>query len=187
MSVGMDRIQVNQVAGDALEWLPGIGPATAKKIMDARPIKTVVELEQIIPPSAWLKIQDAGLEFGFDADIETPAAAETEVVVVVGAEPELTIVSEDAPPMTLRRVMPGGQLKTNGRYLCLWNVCWFPDGQAVGPNDDLLQSQVAGRLRNRHNITVQFAHYGASVVVDVGGAPKPLVMFEVVQEEGDAP
>lgn len=184
MSVGMDRIQVNQVVGDVLEWLPGIGPATAKKIIEARPIETAAELEQIIPPSAWLKIQDAGLEFGFDADIETPAPAETEVVVV-GAEPELTIVGEDAPPMTLRRVMPGGQLKTNGHYLCVWNVCWFPDGQAVGPNDANLQSQIAGRLRDRHGIVIEFAHYGASVVVEAGGAPKPLVMFEVVQEEGD--
>lgn len=182
----MDVMQINLCSQEQLEWLPGIGPATAKKIIEARPFETVTDLERIVPPSAWLKIQEAGIEFTFGTDGEETLSDKPAEVVVVEAEPQLTVISDDAPPMTLRRVMPGGQLKPNGHYLCLWNVCWFPDGQAVGPNDALLQSQVAGKLRDRHNITVRFAHYGASVVVVIGGAPKPLVMFEVIQEEDDA-
>jgi len=98
----MKTIQINQCTQEELEWLPGVGPATAKKIIEARPIEAKTALEQIVPPSAWLKIEKAEVEFAFGTDGEEPEEAPPPPVVEK-APPEPPIILQEPEPMTLRR------------------------------------------------------------------------------------
>jgi len=76
-------MNVNEASQEELESLPGVGPATAEKLMKARPIADRKELEGVIPPSAWLKIQEEGVEFAFGAADRDPPDNE-----VRGPQPE---------------------------------------------------------------------------------------------------
>lgn len=213
----MKTIQINTCTQEELEWLPGVGPATAKKIIEARPIEAKTELEQIVPPSAWLKIQEAEVEFAFEDG--TLKDADGEVGILELAEAELSeeeiailkerweeawaasapppgqsipilfeppIILQEPEPLTLRRVLPGQELKSGAEYLCIWNMRWAPDGQAVMPADAPTQLEIEGWF-NEHNMSVAFAHYGASVrLYTRNRGLVPLVLFEIIKEIEDA-
>lgn len=53
-------ININTAASAELEALPGIGPVTAKKVIDARPYSTVDELltKKVVSQSVFAKIKD---------------------------------------------------------------------------------------------------------------------------------
>lgn len=181
-------IQVNQCAQEELEWLPGVGAKTARKIIAARPVKDTAQLEQLIPPSAWLKIQEAGAEFGFeekaDGDehltVEKLEAALTAALTPV--EPPITLLQKPQA-LTLRRVMPGQALQRDSNYLCLWNVRWGPAGEAVRPQDAAIQVEIETKLR-QHGVGVMFAHYAASVRVATDSYGQvPVLLFEIILEE----
>jgi len=200
----MKIIQINQCTQEDLEWLPGVGPATAKKVIEARPVQDIGELQELIPPSAWLKVQEAGAEFGF-GDGESKEApkgvlelgksslseeeikalretwAETYGALIPG-EPPITLLQEPRP-LTLRRVMPGQELRPGASYICIWNMQWGPGGEAYVPRDAAVQVEVETKLK-QYNIDIQFSHYAASVRVQTDSyGPVPLVLFEIIEEE----
>ena len=186
----MKTIQINQCTQEDLEWLPGVGAATAKKIIEARPIEAKTDLEQIVPPSAWLKIQEAGVEFGFGdgAGDEAPTVEELEAALtkaLTPVQPPITLLQEPRP-LTLRRVMPGQELKSGASYMCIWNVAWGPGGETFLPADAPTQAEIAGWFEN-HGMNIRFAHYGASVRVRTKNRGLvPLVLFEIIEEIKDA-
>lgn len=176
----MKTIQINQCTQEELEWLPGVGPATAKKIIEARPIEAKTALEQIVPPSAWLKIEGASVEFDFGADGAEPEAAPTPEPVVVKAEP--AIILQEPEPITLRRILAGQELTRGGSLFCIWNMRWAPDGQAVTPADAPIQKEITEQLA-KYDISIAFAHYGASVRVHTPSRGLvPLVLFEIIKD-----
>ena len=182
----MKTIQINQCTQEDLEWLPGVGAATAKKIIEARPIEAKTDLEQVVPPSAWLKIQEAGVEFEFGGGKpEEPTLEEVEAALEKALTPiqaPITLLQEPMP-LTLRRVMPGQELKAGASYMCIWNVAWGPGGEAFLPADAPTQAEI-GAWFQAHNMDIQFAHYGASVRVHTKNrGPVPLVLFEIIPEE----
>ena len=214
----MKTIQINQCTQEELEWLPGVGPATAKKIVEARPIEEETELEQIVPPSAWLKIQEAGVEFEFGDGVLKDAEAQAGILKLVEAklseeeiatlkerwkeawiastpspwqgipvlsEPPITLLQEPEP-LTLRRVLPGQALKAGASYLCIWNMRWAPDGQAVTPADAPIQKEITEQLA-KYGISIAFVHYGASVRVHTPSRGRvPLVLFEIIRDTEEA-
>ena len=229
----MKTIEINRCTQEELEWLPGVGPATAEKIIKARPIEAVTELEQLVPPSAWLKIQEAEAEFAFGVDGEEPLTEEekalmseerqkmvealqaaleipgnltadkvvqikakwqelwpeiswSEIPILKGLPEEPPIILQEPEPMTLRRVLPGQELKVGAEYLCIWNMQWGPDGQAVMPTDAPTQLEIEGWF-NEHDMGITFAHYGASVrLYTRNRGLVPLVLFEIVKEKEEA-
>lgn len=185
----MKTIQINTCTQEDLEWLPGVGAATAKKIIEARPIEARKDLEQVVPPSAWLKIQEAAVEFAFeDGKPEEPTLEEVEAALakaLTPVQPPITLLQEPQP-LTLRRVMPGQELKAEASYLCVWNVCWGPGGEAFMPADEPTQAEIQAWFQ-AHNMDIRFAHYGASVRVHTTNrGPVPLVLFEIIEEIQDA-
>jgi len=159
----MKTIQINTCTQEELEWLPGVGPATARKIVEARPIEAETELELIVPPSAWLKIQEAEVEFAFGTDGEEPS---DEASTIEELEAALTgtlipvappIILQEPEPMTLRRVLPGQELKAGADYLCIWNMRWAADGQAHIPADVPTQVEIETQLK-KYDISIGFAH-----------------------------
>jgi len=200
----MKTIQINTCTQEELEWLPGVGVKTAKKIVEARPIEAVTELEQIVPPSAWLKIQEAEVEFAFgDGKPKEPLKSvpkldefsENEIkfykevlaegYVAAMSEP-LVILLQEPEPMTLRRVLPGQELKQEADYLCIWNMRWAADGQAHIPADAPTQVEIETWFKD-HHMGLTFAHYGASVQLYTRNRGLvPLVLFEIIKETENA-
>jgi hypothetical protein len=198
----MKTICINQCTQEDLEWLPGVGPATAKKVIEARPIQDIGALQGLIPPSAWLKIQEAGVEFAFeDGQPEEPPKgvlqlaklsdeqiealkekwAETYGALAIISEPPI-VMQQESQPITLRRVMPGQQLKSGASYICIWNMRWGPQGEAVTPRDSAVQVEVETKLL-QYSVGIQFAHYAPSVRVRTHSyGPIPLVLFEIIEE-----
>lgn len=156
----MKTIQINQCTQEDLEWLPGVGAATAEKIIEARPIEARTDLEQVVPPSAWLKIQDAAVEFDFsDGRPDEPTLEEVEAALekaLTPVQPPVTLLQEPQP-LTLRRVMPGQELKPGASYLCIWNVTWGPGGEAYLPADVPTQAEIQAWFE-AHNMDIQFAY-----------------------------
>lgn len=56
----LERISVNNASGEDLEALPGIGPVTAKKIIDNRPYGSLEELlsKKVLSRSLYEKLKD---------------------------------------------------------------------------------------------------------------------------------
>ena len=221
----MKTIQINQCTQEELEWLPGVGAKTAEKVIKARPVKDVGELQQLIPPSAWLKIQEADVEFAFGTDEEEAAPtaefaenleqlagllnlghlSEEEATAFrkrwleqslqlaeAASWKEIPILSEpplilqEPEPMTLRRVLPGQELKAGAEYVCIWNMRWAPDGQAVTPADAPIQKEITEQLA-KYGISIAFVHYGASVRVHTPSRGRvPLVLFEIIRDTEEA-
>lgn len=203
----MKTIQINQCTQEDLEWLPGVGSATARKVIEARPVKDIGELQELIPPSAWLKVQEAGVEFAFDdrkpeqtsrrgvlelgelseEQIEALKEkwAETYGALATISESPITLLQEPQP-LILRRVMPGQELRPGASYICIWNMRWGPGGEAYVPRDVAVQAEVETKLK-QYDIGIQFAHYAASVRVTTNSyGPIPLVLFEIIEETQDA-
>ena len=182
----MKTIQINQCTQEELEWLPGVGQATAKKIIEARPIEAQTQLEQIVPPSAWLKIEQAGVEFAFGTGGEEPGEAPPPEPVVEKVPSEPPIVLQEPEPMTLRRILPGQELTKGASYICIWNMRWAPDGQAVTPADAPIQKEITEQLAT-YGISIAFVHYGASVRVHTPSRGRvPLVLFEIIRDTEEA-
>lgn len=186
----MKTLNVNEAPQEELEKLPGVGRATAEKIIKARPIADLAALEELIPPSAWLKIEEAGATFAFGDDAETvkqgpeePRGDAQTAQPIVVAEPVVKMYNPD--PVTLRRLMPGQELREGEEYFCLWNMRHGPHGEAWVPEDQPVQVEVETWFK-AHNMVIKFAHYGPSVRV---GTPNRglvnLVLFEVIKEEKD--
>lgn len=186
-------MNVNQVTLEELQALPGVGPATAEKLVKARPIMGAEQLEELIPPSAWLKIQEQGVEFAFgdDADRDTaktdnrgaqPTGDAPIIREVVAPQP--VIKMQGAQEMVLRRLMPGQQLRQGAEYMCLWNIRLGPQNEAWSPEDPAKQVSVEKWFNDR-GMGIKFAHYGPSVQVQ--GIPGlglvNLVLFEIIREE----
>jgi len=188
-------IQINQCSLEDIKRLPGVGPATAQKLVEARPIADLAQLEQLVPPSAWLKLQEAGVEFGFDMPgnvIEVPEGESLVLntrqglsdVTVKAAPPNPPIIlqGQAQQPMTLRRVLPGQQLRQGAKYLCIWNMRWGPAGEATRPQDAAIQIEVESHLK-KWDISIMFAHYAASVRVGTDSYGQvPVLLFEVIEE-----
>ena len=187
-------IQINTCSLEDIKRLPGVGPATAQKVIEARPIADLAQLEQLVPPSAWLKLQEAKVEFGFGAPgnvIEVPEGESLVLntgdslsnVTIKAAPPNPPIILQGAQqPMTLRRVLPGQQLRQGAKYLCVWNMQWGPAGEAVRPQDVAIQIEVESHLK-KWGISIMFAHYAASVRVGTDSYGQvPVLLFEVIEE-----
>jgi hypothetical protein len=97
-------------------------------------------------------------------------------------QPPITLLQEPQP-LTLRRVMPGQALKQGATYICIWNMRFGPQGEAVTPRDTAVQVEVETKLLE-YNVGIQFAHYAPSVRVRTNSyGPIPLVLFEIIPEE----
>jgi competence protein ComEA len=59
-------VDINSASDQQLDRLPGIGPATAKKIIEGRPYKSKDELvrRHILPESTYAKIKDRIIAHG---------------------------------------------------------------------------------------------------------------------------
>jgi len=88
--------------------------------------------------------------------------------------------------MTLRRIVPGQELKAGTDYLCIWNMRWSADGQAHVPADVPVQVEIETWFK-AHYMGIAFAHYGASVQLYTRNrGPVPLVLFEIIKETEEA-
>jgi len=174
---------VNEATQEELEALPGVGPATAEKLMKARPVADAKELERLLPPSAWLKIQEKGMEFVFGGDPAIAAAPPAALEVTPVAIPEPVIKMHDPNPVEMRRLVPGRELKAGAEYLCIWNTSHGPHGEAWVPEDQPVQQEIATWFETK-GMTLKFAHYGPSIRLGTSSRGMVnLVLFEIVKKE----
>lgn len=165
--------------------LPGVGSKTAAKIVKARPIRDVEDLMRVVPPSAMLQIEKAGvgIEFDLPKPVEETSQPPDEVEPVV--EPQAPPVTIDE--MRLRRVLPGERLKEDSgvTYLCVWNMRWAPDLSPHLPMDDAVQAEITQKFQG-YGVKVAFAHHAPSITMStVSRGVMPLVLFEVLEKEGE--
>jgi len=188
----MKRLNVNEVGIEELKQLPGIGPATAEKIVKARPIESEAELERIVPPSAWLKLtegQDLVFVFkeGDPSDENKPEAQPSMGEPSVPVQPAQPVMKMVSVPETIavRRVMSGEQLSPGSEYLCVWNMRHGPQGEAWFPADNAVQTELETWFLQK-GMTIKFAHYGPSVKVGTRARGLVnLVLFEILKEKTD--
>jgi len=188
-------MDVNEASQEELEALPGVGPATAEKLMKARPIADGKQLEELIPPSAWLKIQEEGVEFAFgaadrdppDNDVRGPQP-KGDAQIVVGREP--VIKMEGPQPVVLKRLIPGQRLRAGAEYVCLWNMRFGPQNEAWIPEDAAREMETEkwfnNEVRNKVGpMAIKFAHWGPSVQIQSipGLGVVNLLLFEIIKKE----
>lgn len=182
-------LNVNEASQEELEALPGVGSATAEKLMKARPIADGKELEGIIPPSAWLKIREEGVEFAFGeadgdpADDEVAEPRPKGKTVREDVAPEPIVKMHDPDPVSMRRLMPGQELKAGAEYMCVWNAKHGPHGEAWVPEDAPVQAEIEGWFLSK-GMSVKFAHYGPSIRLGTANRGMVnLVLFEIIKKQ----
>ena len=195
-------MNVNEASQEELEALPGVGPATAEKLMKARPIADGKELEGIIPPSAWLKIQEEGVEFAYGGPAENDNQGpqpEGDARIAAGPAPQFPVTAAEPvikmrgpQPMVLKRLLPGQRLRAGAEHICLWNMRFGPQNEAWIPEDAAREVATEewfnNEVRNKvGSMAIKFAHWGPSVQIQSipGLGLVNLLLFEIIKEEGD--
>lgn len=94
-----ERVDLNKASEQELEALKGIGPATAKKIIENRPYKSVDELSKAGVPAKTIQDLKPFVSVGRPAPAAKPAKPAKEKAAATGAEkPDKAAKAEKAKP-----------------------------------------------------------------------------------------